>query len=219
MRYFQRLTYANVMATLALFAGLSGTAVAGSQMLFTGADIKDESLTGKDIKPGSLVAGHFSRSALRTLRGNAGARGATGAKGEPGSQGVAGPQGVAGAQGTSGIGITTAATTGTDATDYQDMATLASLALTTTGDYVIFTTFTVDNTGTENAYLNCGYRFAGVINGAAGANPAAGETATTTSAGVLNAENAGTAEFLCVREGGNTTYNIRNIKMRAHYLG
>ena len=47
MGLFRRLSYANVMATLALFVGLSGTAVAGSQALFTGANIQDRSLTGE----------------------------------------------------------------------------------------------------------------------------------------------------------------------------
>src|SRR4051812_5537442 len=43
-----RLTYANVMATLAMFVALGGSAYAVNN--FTGADIQDESLTGADIK-------------------------------------------------------------------------------------------------------------------------------------------------------------------------
>lgn len=73
----KRLSYANVMATLAVFISLGGGAFAalrlpansvGTKQLkrsavtgakvkdasLTGADVKDASLTGKDVKPGSL---------------------------------------------------------------------------------------------------------------------------------------------------------------------
>lgn len=218
MRVFQRLSYANVIATLALFVALGGTAVAGTQLLVTGRNVKDGSLTGADIKAGSLGARTLSPKARRTFKGNTGARGATGAQGPAGLQGPSGAQGPAGAQGALGVGITTTAATGTDATDYQDLTPLGSLQLTTAGDYVIFTTFTADNTGSNNEYLNCGYRFAGQINGAAGADTTAGASTTTTSAGVLNTQGPGTVEFLCDGN-GNTTYDIHNIQMRAHYLG
>jgi hypothetical protein len=63
----KRLSYANVMATLAVFISLGGGAFAalrlpansvGTKQLkrsaVTGAKVKDASLTGKDVKPGSL---------------------------------------------------------------------------------------------------------------------------------------------------------------------
>ncbi len=221
MRLIHRLSYANVIATVALFVALGGTAVAGSQLLLTGANVKDGSLTGADIKSGSLSVRNLSSAAVRALKGKVGPRGATGAKGDIGAQGLVGAQGAPGLQGpsgTQGVGITTAVATGTDATNYQDLTPLGSLPLTTPGDYVIFTTFTASNTGTQNEYLNCGYRFAGTVNGAAGADTTAGNSTTTTSAGVLNVESAGTAEFVCAGN-GNTTYDISHITMRAHYLG
>ena len=60
MRLPFRLSYANVAATLALFFALSGTAVAGAKLLISGANVKNHSLTGVDIKNGSL--------GLRTLQ-------------------------------------------------------------------------------------------------------------------------------------------------------
>lgn len=48
-----RLTYANVMATIALFIALGGTTYAA--VTITGRDVKDGSLTGKDVKRNSLT--------------------------------------------------------------------------------------------------------------------------------------------------------------------
>ena len=45
-------TYANVMATIAVFLALGGVAVAGGKI--GGGAIKDHSLTGRDIKKGSI---------------------------------------------------------------------------------------------------------------------------------------------------------------------
>jgi hypothetical protein len=78
MRLRNRLTYANVIATLALFIALSGSAVAGAQLVFTGANVKNRSLTGVDIKKGSLGIQTLSPAARRHLRGARGIAGPTG---------------------------------------------------------------------------------------------------------------------------------------------
>src|ERR1700733_10619346 len=78
-----RLSYANVMATLALFFAMSGGALAASHYLVT---------TTKQIKP----------SVLAQLKGKAGAGGAAGATGPAGSAGSAGSQGPAGTKGETG---------------------------------------------------------------------------------------------------------------------
>ena len=49
----QRLSYSNVMATLALFVALGGTSYAAATI--TGADVRNGSLTGKDVKNRSLT--------------------------------------------------------------------------------------------------------------------------------------------------------------------
>lgn len=221
MRLLRRLSYANVAATLALFFALGGTAVAGAKLLITGADVENQSLTGVDIKDGSLGYQALSPAARAKLRGARGATGATGPQGQPGSQGAqgpVGPQGQAGQQGATGIGVTTATTSGADAGNYQDMTPLVSYPLPVGGDYVIFTTLTVHNTGANGEYLNCAFRLNGTLIGAAGVDTTAGATVSGTSVGAFNASGAGTVEFLCAGN-GNTTYDISNITMRIHNLG
>ena len=217
MRLLRRLTYANVAATLALFFALGGTAVAGAKLLVTGSNVKNHSLTGLDIKNGSLGYNTLSPGARTRLQGARGAVGATGPQGQPGTQGPAGQQGPAGPQGSPGVGVTTATAAGADVIGYQDLTPLASHPLPLSGDYVIFTTLTVHNTGANAEYLNCGYRLNGTINPSAGVNTDAGGTATFTSVGALNAPGPGPVEFLCTN--GNTTHDISDITMRIHYLG
>lgn len=52
-RVRSRLTYANVMATIAVLLALTG-GTAGAARLITGVNVKNESLTGRDVKNGSL---------------------------------------------------------------------------------------------------------------------------------------------------------------------
>ena len=51
-----RLTYANVVATLALFVALGGSSYAALKV--TGRDVKNNSLTGRDVKKDSLTGRH-----------------------------------------------------------------------------------------------------------------------------------------------------------------
>lgn len=218
MRLSRRLSYANVIATLALFFALAGTSIAGAKVLITGAEVKNQSLTGADIKNGSLELKTLSKGARLGLAGDRGPAGERGPQGSQGDAGPAGPQGPAGAQGAPGIGITTAIANGADASNYQDLTPLASQVLAAPGDYVIFATLTVHNTGASNEYLNCGFRLNGTINGAAGVDTTAGGTTSGTSVGALHADTAGTVEFLCTGNGA-TTYDISNISLRVHNLG
>ena len=73
-----RLSYANVAATLALFFALSGTAFAGAQLFVSGANVKNHSLTGVDIRKGSLGLKTLSPAARSKLKGATGPVGATG---------------------------------------------------------------------------------------------------------------------------------------------
>jgi hypothetical protein len=98
-----RLTYANVVATLALFIALGGSAVAASGLL-TGKDIKDGSLTGADVATNSIgtkdVAGLKAKDFLASERAKL--KGPTGAQGGKGDQGIQGLQGPTGAEGPTG---------------------------------------------------------------------------------------------------------------------
>jgi uncharacterized low-complexity protein len=76
----RRITYANVVATLALVLALSGGAVAASSYLIT---------STRQIKPNVLVA----LKGKRGKTGKAGAAGAAGREGKEGPRGATGPEG------------------------------------------------------------------------------------------------------------------------------
>ena len=95
----EKLSYANVMATIAVFVSLGGGAyaalrVTGREVVnssLRGADVRNGSLTGRDIRDRSIGARDLARGAIR--QGPQGATGATGSQGRPGPPGATGPQG------------------------------------------------------------------------------------------------------------------------------
>ena len=108
--------HTTVVAYLALFAALGGSAYAATTI--TGKNIKDGTITGMDVKNRSLGTEKLSAAALGTLAGERNPTGAQGPKGNPGptgppgnpgptgphgTPGPAGPQGPAGPAGPSGI--------------------------------------------------------------------------------------------------------------------
>jgi hypothetical protein len=114
-RLTSRITYANLVATLALFVALGGSSYAALNVTganiangtvrsadiknndVRGKDIRDRSVTGRDVKPRSLGADRFRPGALP-----AGPRGPEGPQGEPGERGTQGEQGLRGPQGPAG---------------------------------------------------------------------------------------------------------------------
>jgi hypothetical protein len=98
--------HGTAVAYLALFAALGGSAYAA--VTVTGRNIKDGTITSKDVKNRTLGTNKLSTTAMSSLagqRGPAGPQGetgATGAKGEPGPAGPKGETGPAGPQGASG---------------------------------------------------------------------------------------------------------------------
>jgi hypothetical protein len=80
---------AMIVALLALFVAMGGTAIAASSALVTGKQIANSSITGADVKNKSLTPKDFKGSVRgpRGLRGLTGATGATGAKGDKGDKG------------------------------------------------------------------------------------------------------------------------------------
>jgi len=104
-RIRSRLTYADVVATMALFIALGGVSwaavtlprnsVGGPQLkanAVTGAKVRNSSLTGADVRDQSLTPADFRGS----IQGATGATGAAGAAGDAGAAGAAGPIGPAG---------------------------------------------------------------------------------------------------------------------------
>ncbi len=63
-RFRSHLSFANVMATMALFIALGGTSYAA--VMITGADVRDGSLTGRDVRDGSLGASDVISNSLGT---------------------------------------------------------------------------------------------------------------------------------------------------------
>ncbi len=92
---FVRQSPAMVVAMIALFVALTGTAVATTSALITGKQIKNNSITGLDIKNKSVTAADIKGQ----LRGARGAAGTPGPAGPAGPGGAQGPQGIQGPQG------------------------------------------------------------------------------------------------------------------------
>jgi hypothetical protein len=96
----RHLTYANVVASLALFIALGGGAYAAL-------NLPKNSVTTVQVKNGSLLAKDFQRGQLkagpRGPQGTSGADGAKGATGPAGKDGAQGPQGIQGTTGDQGI--------------------------------------------------------------------------------------------------------------------
>lgn len=88
------LSYANAMATIAVFIALGGGAYAATQL-------ERNSVGSKQIRKGSVQLSDLSAKAKRALRGTAGATGAQGVAGPSGPAGSPGPGGPAGERGPS----------------------------------------------------------------------------------------------------------------------
>ncbi|HEY2479454.1 MAG TPA: hypothetical protein VGI17_12085 [Solirubrobacterales bacterium] len=84
----KRLTYTNVMSSIAVFFALGGASALAAGQVANGHANKNVAMAGKTHKKGK--------------RGPRGPRGETGAQGATGPQGAAGPQGTAGAPGAPG---------------------------------------------------------------------------------------------------------------------
>ena len=62
-RFRPQLTYANIMATIAVFAALGGSSYAA--ITVTGKHVRNNSLTGKDVKNNSLGSGDVKNRSLQ----------------------------------------------------------------------------------------------------------------------------------------------------------
>jgi hypothetical protein len=97
-----RLTFANVIAGLALFIALGGSSYAALQIPKSSVgtqQLKRNAVTSPKVKPGSLLVSDFRASQRSQLRGPAGPEGPRGATGP---EGLNGPRGATGAEGPEG---------------------------------------------------------------------------------------------------------------------
>lgn len=104
-----RFTYANAMATTAVFIALGGGAYAASKVPNSSVgtkQIKDNAVTSAKVKDGSLLAKDFKTGQLpagaQGPKGDPGLPGLKGTKGEPGTNGINGSNGSNGSNGTNG---------------------------------------------------------------------------------------------------------------------
>lgn len=94
-----KLTYANVVATLALFIALGGASYAAVKL-------PKNSVTTTQIKNGTIKLGDLNKKTVAQLKGAtgaAGANGSDGAKGAAGAKGADGATGLTGSTGSTGI--------------------------------------------------------------------------------------------------------------------
>lgn len=125
----RHLSYANVMATVALFIALGGGAYAAITLpkdSVTTIQVKDGSLLAKDFKRGQLKAGPPGATGPQGPRGLGGPAGPFGPQGDPG------PRGDTGAPG-SALGFAYIGATGT-VSKAKNIAQ-ANVTHTTTGEY------------------------------------------------------------------------------------
>ena len=106
-----KITYANVVATLALVFAMTGGAYAAGVLPVNSVGakhLKAGAVTSAKVKDGTLTARDFAANALQrgTAPGAAGAKGETGPagpKGDTGAAGAIGPRGEKGAKGDPGL--------------------------------------------------------------------------------------------------------------------
>jgi hypothetical protein len=63
-RFLRRPSAATVIALIALFVAIGGTAGAATKLIITGANVKNHSLTGADVKNGSLTGTQIKKGSL-----------------------------------------------------------------------------------------------------------------------------------------------------------
>jgi uncharacterized protein YjbI with pentapeptide repeats len=232
-----RLSYANVMATLAFFLAVSGATAFAASTLLTGADIRDgsitgadvrnhtlsaqklrrgsvtgavvrnQSLTGSDLKDGSVRAADFDPRELDLLRG---AKGDAGAKGEQGPQGPQGAQGPPGEPGSSAI--ERASWQGSDMNGYVNGTTIIDRQVPTSGGWLMLAHFEVTNTSGPDDWFNCGLFVGGQQIGGGGDNIQAGTTRELNAVGFGPADADEHVVVQC-ESGGSGTFDIANVSL------
>jgi hypothetical protein len=194
-----KLTYANVMATVAMFIALGGLGYAATQL-------PRNSVGPKQLKKGAVTPKKLSADSKKTLRG---AQGPKGEKGEKGDRGAPGPSTVY---------------AGSSAADFIGLASPPSPVLSIpvpAGSYAIqakLNSFSQGGADIVRCRLNAGDDFDSedaTIGDEAGAT----ESASIAMQVVHTFSAAGTVSITCLGEGGGTGVAIKNIKITAIQVG
>jgi hypothetical protein len=196
-----RLTYANVIATLALFLVLGGGAYAASQL-------PRNSVGTGQLKAEAVTAGKIAKKARQQLQGD---RGPTGPQGPQGKAGPKGATGAKGAQGTAGV----KGTNGTDGSGpvIEAFSKPSSPLPITTGTQVVAvplsgsayaTSANVVVSSVPGAVVSCTLTGGGE---ATATVPAGGFETLSLSA----ARGAGSAVVNCTASGGSAEYSFASV--------
>jgi hypothetical protein len=201
----QRLTYANVIATLALFLVLGGGAYAATQL-------PRNSVGTGQLKPEAVTAGKIAKKTRNQLQGARGPAGAQGPQGKTGAKGTTGAKGATGAKGDTGA----RGPAGTDGTGpaFEVFGTLKSIGVGATpvvaenlpaGAYVSSANVVVEATapGTVTCTLSSG--------GEASANFGVVGQITTLSLSATRTVGAATPETLTCAASGEATAKYANL--------
>jgi len=196
-----RLTYANVMSSLAVVlvvgGGVSYAAVTLAKNSVGGAQLRKDAVTSAKVKDRSLLAKDFKLGQVP-----AGKPGSAGSQGPAGAPGPAGPAGSAGPEGPSDGYVTTAAG-GPSLGSFGTPTTLATLTLPA-GSYLVTGQATLDNgSNTLSASVRCflikpdGVTFFSQTRTGLGLNTAFDDIDTATPTGAITLPAAGAVTLRC----------------------
>lgn len=182
----RRPSAALVVASLALFVALSGSAVA-AKGLISGKQIAKETITSKNIKNRTLKKKDLNAKTIASLRG------ATGPQGPAGKQGPAGPQGPA------GVAKAVAASSATVNLTANDDVTVINRSLAK-GKYLLLAKTNLFTTSSDN--LACRIEAGGNDLDRAQWNPTGNNVRNAVSLQAVSGEITG-AKLIC--HGGDAT--------------
>lgn len=211
-RLLDKLTYANVVATLALFVALGGVGYAASQLPKNSVgtkQLKKNAVTSQKIAKGAVTKGKLSSDAAAALRGPAGPKGDRGPKGD------AGPKGDLGAPGPSEALTTQAAeetlVEGSAATE------ITSLSLSA-GRWILFASLSPEGTTGEPSAV-CYPSIDGTIGRTSRSRLQAGKQAALVSIDPITLSAPTEVSLVCEAQGGTFTVYGEETKVVALRVG
>jgi hypothetical protein len=150
---WKRLSYANVVASLALFLALGGVGYAATQLPNNSVgtpQLKANAVTTGKVKNGTLLKADFKSGQLPK-----GPKGDKGAKGDPGAQGAKGDQGIQGPIGPSDAYAAFRNTISPPALTASTTTTLMTLSIPAAGNYAIFSKLPLDDANAGQRTHTC----------------------------------------------------------------
>src|SRR5215218_230630 len=172
-RILDKLTYANVVATLALFVALGGASYAATQLPKNSVgskQLKKDAVTGPKIAKGAVTKAKLGADAKATLTGPAGPAGPKGDLGPTGPKGDQGPLGPSEAL--------TAEAPEESLVDTSAATEIASLTLPA-GQWILFAALSPEGASGEPSAI-CYARIDGVLKGTSRTQLTAGKQASLT---------------------------------------